>query len=100
MPGNLKFSPRTIMVGPNNRVFEQDYDGTAVTPDDGADLPGGACIGLYITGAGNVSVNLVGAGTAVLTSLGAGQFVPVAVTRVLATATTATGIYALYRSTN
>lgn len=98
MPGNLKFAPRTIMVGPNNRVFEQDYDGAAVTPADGSDLPGGACVALYITGAGNVNVQLVGGGTAVLTSLSAGQYVIAGVTRVLSTSTTATGIFALYKT--
>ena len=73
-----------------------DYDGYAVTASDSADLPNGPCKALYVTGAGNVNVNLVGGGTAVLTGLSAGQIIEVAAQRVLATSTTATGIFALY----
>jgi hypothetical protein len=76
-----------------------EYDSYAVTPADGTDLPAGNSIGtkaLYVTGAGNVNCNLVGGGTAVLTGLAAGQLLPIAVTRVLSTSTTATGILALY----
>ena len=76
-----------------------------VTPSDGADLPSGA-VGalpgtrptnfLSVTGAGNVAVQLFGGGTATLTGLVAGQQIGVQVTRVLATGTTATGIFAGY----
>lgn len=81
------------------RVDFADYDSYAVTPADGSDLPFGNSLGtkgLYITGAGNVNVQLAGGGTAVLTGLAAGQLLPIAVTRVLSTSTTATGILALY----
>ena len=84
-----------------------DFDGYAVTPADGTDLPNGPCKAIYVTGAGNVNVQLVngnptganasiGVGTAVLTSLVAGQILPIAVSRILSTSTTATGIFALY----
>lgn len=73
-----------------------DYDGYAVTASDSVDLPNGPCKALYATGSGNINVNLVGGGTAVLTGLSAGQIVEVAAQRVLATSTTATGIFALY----
>lgn len=90
-------SPRTV--GKNAPVHPQ-YDSNPVTPSDSADLPEGPngqdCRALYIGGAGNVSVNLRGGGTAVLTGLSAGQIVVCAVTRVLATSTTATAIMALY----
>ena len=49
-----------------------ELQGVAVTPADGTDLPNGACMAIYVTGAGNVNVNLAGGGTAVLTSLSAG----------------------------
>ena len=75
---------------------QPDYDGYAVTPADGTDLPNGPCKALYATGAGNINVNLAGGGTAVLTGLSAGQIIEVAAQRVLSTSTTATGIYALY----
>lgn len=90
-----------------NAIF--DYETYVVTPADGADLPSGVIgagglaapgtrptKGIKVTGAGNVSVNLFGGGTAVLTGLSAGQILFVAVTRILATGTTATGIFALY----
>jgi hypothetical protein len=81
----------------NSFMQPQEYSGLAVTASDGTDLPGGATIGLLATGSGNINVNLEGGGTAVLTGLSAGQIVDIAVTRVLATSTTATGIVALYR---
>lgn len=80
----------------SGRSQRQDYNGLAVTPADGTDLPGGPAVGLLATGAGNINVNLEGGGTAVLTGLSAGQILDVAVTRVLSTSTTATGIVALY----
>lgn len=90
-------SSRTV--GKNAPIHPQ-YDSNPVTPSDAVDLvegPNGQdCRALYITGAGNVNVNLRGGGTAVLTGLSAGQTVVCAITRVLATSTTATGILALY----
>ena len=71
--------------------------GVAVTPSDSVDLVApGACEAIYVTGAGNVNINLATGGTAVLTGLGAGQTVRVNASRILATSTTATGIFALY----
>lgn len=90
-------SVRTVGKTPSEHPEYQAY---AVTPSDSVDLPSGpdtgSCRGLYITGAGNVSVNLLNGGTAVLTSLSAGQYVVCGITRVLSTSTTATGILALY----
>lgn len=87
-------------VTPRERVFGAD-DSYAVTPADGTDLPfaGSSTVGtraIYVTGAGNVSCNLSSGGTATLTGLAAGQLVMIAVSRILATGTTATGILALY----
>ena len=74
-----------------------DYDGVPVTPADGADLPDGPCKGVVCTAGGNVSVQLTpAAGTAVLTALLAGVVYPMSVSRILATGTTATGVFALY----
>ena len=77
-----------------------EFQGAAVTPADGTDLPNGACSAIYVTGAGNISVNLAGGGTAVLTGLSAGQIVRCNASRILATSTTATGIFALYPAGN
>ncbi len=90
-------SPRTVG---KNAPTQGTYDSAAVTPSDSVDLPlnstGHGVRRLYITGAGNVAVNLAGGGTATLTGLTANTIYEVAVTRVLATNTTATGIQALY----
>ena len=87
-------------VGARADLFDAD-DCYVVTPSDAADLQTiNATLGtraIRVTGAGNVAVNLAGGGgTAVLTGLVAGQTVFVSVLRVLATGTTATGIFALY----
>jgi hypothetical protein len=92
-------------VGSDVDVNNPDYDGYAVTPADGTDLPNGCCDAIYVTGTGNVNVNLLSsktdtgaiAGTAVLTSLAAGSITECSAKRILSTSTTATGIYALYR---
>ncbi len=77
-----------------------EFEGEAVTPSDSTDLPSGSCTAIYVTGAGNVNVNLAGGGTAVLTGLSADQIVRVNASRILATSTTATGIFALYPAGN
>ena len=65
-----------------------------VTPDDGADLPD-AAIALYVQTGGVVVIDTVGGGVARAVPVGDGAFLPVGVTRVRATGTTATGIHAL-----
>lgn len=77
-----------------------EFNGVAVTPNDSTDLGSGPCTAIYVTGAGNVNVNLAGGGTAVLTGLSAGQIVRVNASRILATSTTATGVFALYPAGN
>ena len=77
-----------------------EWEGDAVTASDSTDLTGGPCDAIYVTGAGNVNVNLATGGTAVLTGLSAGQIVRVNASRILATSTTATGIFALYPAGN
>jgi len=91
------FSQPTLTLGVKQLT---EFEGDSVTPADATDLTGGPCTGIYVTGAGNVNVNLAGGGTAVLTGLTAGQIVRVGASRILATSTTATGIFALYPSGN
>ena len=79
---------------------QSEFEGVPVTPADGSDLPDGACSAIYVTGAGNVNVNLAAGGTATLTGLTAGEIVRVNASRILATSTTATGIFALYPAGN
>lgn len=89
-----------ITVGKNGPIHPE-YDALpGYTPSDAVDVPANSTgempRAIYVGGAGNVNVNLVGGGTAVLTGLSAGQVVVIAVTRVLATSTTATAIQLLY----
>ncbi len=73
-------------------------EGVAVTP--GASALANTTRALWVGGAGNVEVTFLGidnlAGTTVIfTGVSAGQLLPIRVTHVLATNTTATGIVAL-----
>lgn len=84
--------------------FSPMLDAIAVTPNDGADitLPGGGATaptrGLLIGGAGTLSVVMASGNTVQLTipATACGIILYIAVTRVRATGTTATGIVALY----
>lgn len=96
MPNQLFVKP-AISAG---IVQTSELSGVAVTPSDSADLPNGACSAIYVTATGNVNVQLAGGGTAILTSLSAGQVLHVPASRILATSTTATGIFALYPAGN
>lgn len=88
------FSEKPLTPGISTGV---DFQGDAVTPNDSTDLPGGPCHAIYSTGAGNLSINLAAGGTGTLTVL-AGSIVRVNASRIKATGTTATGIYALYHN--
>ena len=90
----LKFIDTTLTTG---RFTNNDFDGYLVTPSDSVDLPNGPCQGIAVTGTGNVAVNLDASSTAVLAIATANGVYPVMVSRVKATSTTATGVYALYR---
>ncbi len=65
----------------------------AVTPNDGADLPNFSRF-LYVGGAGDLRITTTGGDTVTLS--GVSGFVPVFVSRVHATSTTATNIVALW----
>ena len=67
----------------------------AVTPSDSTDL---AFISraLYVGGAGNIIVTMAGGGDVTFSAVPAGSILPVRVTRVKATSTTATSIVNLY----
>lgn len=71
-------------------------NGVAVTKSDSTALDGGVR-GLYVGGAGNVAVKFPGNDTAVtFTGVTAGSILPIQVTFVMSTNTTATDIVALY----
>jgi len=74
----------------------------AVTPSNTVDIPsitGGTsnngCV-LYVGGAGDLKVDTVGGDAITFVAVPAGSFIPVQVTRVYATGTTATSIVALW----
>lgn len=68
----------------------------AITPHDSTDLSR-TTRGIYVGGAGNVSVEMKSTGTAVVfQGLAAGTILPVRATRVNATGTTATNLIALW----
>lgn len=69
--------------------------GAVVTPDDANDLPMRAARGLYVGGAGDLTVDLLETGENLLFAGFPGGFFGVAVRRVYATGTTATDIIAL-----
>jgi len=73
------------------------HSAMGVTPSDTVDLPN-VSRGIYVGGqAGNLRVNLADDTTAIqFTSLAVGIVHPLAVKRVFATGTSATGIIALY----
>ncbi len=72
------------------------YFAAAVAPNDGSDLSI-VTRGLYVGVSGNVSVLMAGDGGAVtFTAVPAGAVLPIAVSRVKATGTTATSIVAIW----
>lgn len=86
-----------------------EWEGVAVTASDSADLTNGTCDAIYVTGAGNISVDIPNVSlttgattsqTAQVIAAAAGSIVPVRASRIRATSTTATGIYALYKASN
>lgn len=85
-----KYAPTLLSVMGNQKGYYQDINLSPVTPSDTVDLPNGTTRGLLAVTSGNIAVNLDGGGTATLTGLSTGQMLAIAVTRVLATGTTAT----------
>lgn len=67
----------------------------AVTPSDATDLTGARAV--YVGGTGNVALMAIGDSSAVtFTAVPVGAILPVRVSRVMATNTTATSIVAIY----
>ena len=89
MPANDAYSSASAgPSGPAKNIF-------AVAPNDGADLPF-VTTGLYVGGAGDVSVLDITSKKAVLfKAVPAGSILPIRVARVRATGTTATNIVGL-----
>jgi fructose-1,6-bisphosphatase len=77
------------------RTIADSYrGGVAVTPSDSTVLA--TTRGLYMGGAGNVTVDFADGTSAVLTAVIVGTIYPISIIRVKATGTTATAIVAIY----
>jgi hypothetical protein len=101
----MKFTAATISgTGYSN---SHEYDGYPITPNDTlttyqAQVPqlnGNVQRGdaLYVTGAGNIAIKLNSAGDTASLTESANTLVPIAAHQILATGTTATGLYMLFR---
>jgi len=67
----------------------------AVTPSDTVDLPS-VSRGIYVGGAGNVTVVMLGGAVVTFTAPPVGSLLPIAITRVNLTGTTATNLVAIW----
>lgn len=67
----------------------------AITPSDSTDLAN-VSRAIYVGGAGNIVVTPAGGGSNVTLTVVAGAVLPIRVSRVLSTGTTATGLVNLY----
>lgn len=76
------------VTGPATKAFD-------VTPGDSADLAF-VTRALWVGGAGNIKVTTSGGDTVILSGVTAGSLIPIRVSRVHSTSTTATLIVALY----
>lgn len=103
---NLNFDQRFIT---NVNQQHSEWQGAAVTASDSVDLPNGIADAIYATGAGNVSLDLPNVSmadgtatsrTAIVIAMAANSVLYVRASRVRATSTTATGIFALYKAAN
>ena len=94
----LRFDAPTININKNFSDADQhDYDGYAVTPTNAVVLSNGLTRGIFVTGTGNVAGTMAdGVTTVLLTAVPANTLLPIGMTVIAATGTTATGIYALY----
>lgn len=83
-------------IPPRNGTDAPARNAVAVTPSDSVDL-GFVTRGLYVGVAGDVTVNMVTSGATILfKAVPAGTLLPISVSRVLATGTTATSMTAVW----
>lgn len=78
--------------------YERTYaanTGISVTPSDSTDLSIGFSRAIFVGGAGNLAVTMIDGTALTFTGVVAGSILPIAVTRIKSTGTTATNIVAL-----
>jgi hypothetical protein len=84
---------------PTNLVVRQAIRGVIVTPSDSTDITGinpNTPATLFVGTGGNIEVITLGGSTLLLKNIADGSFLPIQVTRVRATNTTAEDIVALF----
>jgi len=84
---------------PTNLIVRQGTTGVVVTPSDAVDITGSTAntpATLFVGTAGDIEVITLGGSTLVLKNIPAGSFLPIQVTRVKATLTTASDIVAIF----
>ena len=84
---------------PSNIVVRQGTTGVSVTPSDTVDITGvnpNTPATLFVGVGGDIQVITIGGSTLILKNIASGSFLPIQVTRVKATSTTATDIVALF----
>jgi len=84
---------------PTNLIVRQGTTGVIVTPSDSTDITGSNAntpATLFVGTGGNIDVITLGGSTLLLKNIADGSFLPIQVTRVKATLTTATDIVAIF----
>jgi len=84
---------------PTNLIVRQGTTGVVVTPSDSTDITGSNAntpATLFVGTGGNIDVITLGGSTLLLKNIADGSFLPIQVTRVKATLTTATDIVAIF----
>lgn len=79
----------------NSGLDSPALNAEAVTPSDSVSLTNDSR-GLYVGGAGNISVLMSGGTSVTFTGVVAGSILPIRVNRINATSTTATNMVSLY----
>lgn len=81
--------------GRGGTVDSNARNAAAITPSDATDLTY-VTRGIWVGGAGNISVEMVDTGTVVFSGVQAGTILPLRVSRVNSTSTTASNLVALW----
>jgi hypothetical protein len=79
----------------SNNVVDPASNAAAVTPNDSTDLAA-VSRALFVGGAGNIAVTMAGGQSITFTGVTAGAVLPIRVSRILSTGTTATSIVAVW----
>lgn len=71
-------------------------DAAAIAPDDGNDLPGGACRGIYVGVGGDIALVTTRGSAVTFAAVPSGSVLPVRAARVKSAGTSASSLVALY----